>query len=94
MYSDGSNGLGTGVTVNATNHGVTWSANATAPLTGGTDLFGFTSGAPMNIDAVDAAAITTTGYGGDIIALQMEVASTAGPGALTDETITFSYDEI
>lgn len=94
MYSDGSSGFGTGVTVNASNRGVTWAANATTALTGGKDLFGFTSGAPMNIDAVDAAAIITTGYGGDIVGLQMAVATTAGPGALTDEVITFSYDEI
>lgn len=94
MYSDGSNTFGTGISVNASNRGVTWAANATVTLTGGKDLFGFTSGAPMNIDAVDTAAIVTTGYGGDIVALQMVVASTAAPGALTDETITFSYDEI
>ena len=94
MYSDGSSGFGTGVTVNATNHGVTFTANATGPLAGGKDLFGFISGAAMNIDAIDTAALTATGYGGDIVALQMEVASTAGAGALTDETITFSYDEV
>jgi hypothetical protein len=94
MYSDGANGFGTGVSVNASNRGVTWAANATALLTDGADLFGFTAGAPMNIDAVDTALLDATGYGGDIIGLQMLVASTAGPGELTDETITFSYDEI
>jgi len=94
MYTDGASGFGTGVSVNASNHGKTWAANATPALAGGKDVFGFTSGAALNIDAVDAAAITTTGYGGDIVALQMEVATTAGPGALTDETLTFSYDEI
>lgn len=94
MYSDGANGFGTGVAVNASNVGVTWAANATSALTDGADLFGFTSVAPMNIDAVDTAAVVATGYGGDIVALQMVVASTASPGALTDETITFSYDEI
>ena len=94
MYSDGSNTFGTGISVNASNQGVTWAANATPALTGGKDLFGFTSGAWMEMDAVDAAAITTTGYGGDIVGLQMAVATTAGPGKLADEVITFSYDEI
>ena len=94
MYSDGGNGFGTGISVIASNHGVTFSANATAELVGSKNLFDFTSGAPMNIDGTDTAAITTTGYGGDIVALQMLVASTASPGELTDETITFSYDEI
>ena len=94
MYSDGTSGFGTGVSVIASNQGVTFSANATAELVGSKNLFDFTSVAAMNIDAVDTAALTATGYGGDLIALQMLVASTASPGELTDETITFSYDEI
>ena len=94
VYTDGSNDFGTGISVIASNHGVTFSANATAELTGSKALFGFTSGAPMNLDGVDTTAITATGYGGDILALQMLVASDANPGKLSQETITFSYDEI
>ena len=93
VYSDGA-GFGTGITVNASNVGVSFSANATAEMTDGNDLFGFTSGAALNLDAVDSAVITATGFGGDILKLQMTVASTAGSGTLAAETITFSYDEI
>ena len=93
-YSDGSNGYGTGITVNASNVGVTWVANATTAISNGTDLFLHTSGAPFDMDAVTAASQTTTGYFGDILKLQMEVASTASPGTKSAETLTFSYDEI
>ena len=94
MYADGANDFGTGVSVNASNVGVTWAANATPALADGSDLWGWDAAGPMNMDSVDTAAITATGYGGDLVAMQMEVATTAGPGELTDETITFSYDEI
>jgi len=94
VYTDGSNTFGTGISVNASNVGVTFVANATPALTNGKDLFGFTTGNRMNLDAVDTEAITATGFGGDILKMQMEVATTAGPGALNSETITFSYDEV
>lgn len=92
-YSDGANGYGTGISVNASNVGITWSANATSVL-GTNDLFGYTSGAPINMDGTDTAAITATGFGGDILKLQMTVASTASSGTLSAETLTFAYDEI
>lgn len=92
LYTDGS-GFGTGISVNATNVGVTWSANAT-DLLSGNDLFTYTSGSPMDIDATDSVALTATGYGGDIVKMQMTVASTASSGTLSAETITVAYDEI
>lgn len=94
VYTDGSNTFGAGISVNATNVGVTFAANASAALAGGKDFFGFTSVAPMNLDAVDTAAVTAIGFGGDILKLQMEVASTASSGTKSPETITFSYDEV
>jgi hypothetical protein len=62
MYTDGSSGFGTGVSVEASNVGVTWAANATPALTDGKDLFGFVTEARMNMDAVDTGALTATGY--------------------------------
>ena len=64
-------------------------------LADGVDVFSYESGGTeLNVDGTDDTALDATGYGGDIIALQMEVATTAGPGALSPETLTFSYDEI
>ena len=71
FYSDGANGFGTGVTVNASNRGpvagTDIDTNSTADLPDGTDLFGLTSGAALNIDAYHTAAITATGVCGDFV---------------------------
>lgn len=94
LYADGANDFGTGVTVNASNVGGTYAANATAALANGTDLFGFTTGAPMNLDAIHPTAVTATGFCGDLCAMQMVVATTASSGELSNETVTISFDEI
>lgn len=96
FYSDGTGFTGDGITVNASNVGVTYLAASRTAIVGGKNLFDFkTSGsAEMAINVTDTADITATGFGGDMVALQMEVAASAVPGALTDETVTFSYDEI
>lgn len=68
---------------------------AHADLSGSTDLFSYTSGSPKSITIGEAGAIInaqneTTNY----VVLQMEVISTAAPGTLSNETITWRYDEI
>lgn len=68
---------------------------AHAGLTGSTDLFTFSSAAPLAVSIGEAGNIIdaigeTTNY----VVMQMEVLSTASPGDLTDETITFKYDEV
>ena len=93
-YSDGTSGFGTGITTNGSNVGGTFSANASSAITNGTDLFEHTSGAPFNLDAVHTGAVTATGFCGDILKLQMVVASTASSGTKSAETLTFAYDEI
>lgn len=93
-YSDGSNGFGTGVGVTAKNIGTTFGTHYQTQQSGGSDLFGYTSGSPFNGDGTDTGPFTSTGYIGDIIELQMSVASTASNGALSAETLTFAYDEI
>ncbi len=64
-------------------------------ITAKTDAFTFTSGTPKTVSISEAGAIIdavneTTNY----VIGQMDVASTAGPGDLPNETWTFQYDEI
>ena len=90
-YSDGANGFGTGV-------GVQYDVAGTFPAQidttiAGTDLFTKTSAAVIDLDAVNTGPHTGTGYKGDLLRLQMTVASTASPGTLTAETLTVAYTE-
>lgn len=90
-YSDGANNFGTGVGVQYdVNAGFTTNVNTNIV---GTDLFTKTSGSPIDVDANNTGPHTGTGYKGDFLRLQMSVASTASPGSLTGETVTFAYDE-
>jgi len=92
-YSDGSSGFGTGVGVQYDVQ-QTFQTQTDADISG-TDLFTKTDGAPIDMDANDTQWTDGdgTGYWGDNLRLQMSVASTASPGALSAETLTFSYDE-
>lgn len=91
-YADGTNNFGTGVSVNADNtnaFGTNFNTNM-----GGTELFAnYTSGTPLDLDTTNAGPHTGTGFKGDFMRLQMGVASTASPGQLSSEQITFAYDE-
>jgi len=96
-YTDGANGFGTGVTVTAKNLGVTFGTHYDTVMSGGSDLFGYTSAAPLNGDGTDTGPFVPADdntYIGDIIELQMAVASTATNGALSAETLTLAYDEV
>lgn len=96
-YTDGSNGLGTGVTVAVKNIGVTWSAHADTEMADGSDLFGYTSASPLDGDAADTGPFVPAdddSYIGDLIRMQMTVASTASNGATPTETLTLAFDEI
>lgn len=96
-YTDGANGLGTGVTMTAKNLGTTWGSNYKTAMSGGADLFGYTSGSPLDGDGTDAGPFVPADdntYIGDLIELQMAVASTAANGATPTETLTLAYDEI
>jgi hypothetical protein len=89
-YSDGASGLGTGVGIQYDVPGTTWAANINTSIAG-TNLFTKVSTAPIDLDA---GPHTSTGYKGSLLRLQMSVAKTASPGALSPgETITFAYDE-
>lgn len=96
-YTDGANGFGTGIGVTAKNIGTTFGAHYDTQMSGGSDLFGYTSGSPLDGDATDTGPFVPADddtYIGDIIELQMTVASTASNGALSAESLTLAYDEI
>lgn len=91
FYTDGANGW-TGVTINAKT-----SASYTNPATQGTsalagtaDAFTYTSGSAL---AISGSIGATTGFVGDYVQLQMAVGTSASPGLLSSETLTFAYDE-
>ena len=68
---------------------------AHAGLTGSTDFFTYTVGSPKSISISEAGnIIDAIGQTTDYLILQMEVITTASPGDLTDEEITYRYDEI
>lgn len=96
-YTDGSSGFGTGIAVNAKNIGTTFGTHYNTAMTGGSSLFGYTSGSPLDGDGTDTGPFVPADdntYIGDIIEMQMSVASTASSGALSAETVTLAYDEI
>jgi hypothetical protein len=55
------------------------------------DVFGFTSGAPKTLTGT--ISNPTTGQFGDHWVYQIEVGTTAGPGATAQETWTWRFDE-
>jgi len=94
MYSDGGNGLGTGVGLqyDIPGGGLGTFPNINTNIAG-TDIFTKTSGAPIDMDAINTGPHTATGYKGDHVRTQMSVASTATQGQTPSETLTFAYDE-
>lgn len=63
-------------------------------ITGKTDAFTFTSGAPKSVSITDGSGtITVINETTDYLLLQMDVTENAIPGATGVETLTFQYDE-
>lgn len=68
---------------------------AHAGLTGSTDMFTFTSAVPLSVSISEAGnLIDAIGETTNYVVMQMEVISTASPNNLTDETLTFQYDQV
>lgn len=104
-YTDGGNGFGTGVTCKVNTASGYVQATGTAGTTGTqlttgnyatlagapSDAFAFTTGSPLSV----TGSITnpSTGQFGDRVVYQIEVGSTASPGATPAETFTWRYDE-
>ena len=90
-YMDGASGFGTGVGLYAKAvASYATPAEATA-ITGYTDAFSYTSGAPLDLGGDGS---TGTGEKGDHLVMMMRVAETASGGVLTAETLTIAWDEI
>lgn len=104
-YTDGANGFGTGVTCKMNTATGYVQATGTAGTTGDvlnttnystlagatSDAFSFTSGSPKSVTG--SISNPSTGQFGDRVVYQIEVDSTAGPGATPQETFTWKYDE-
>lgn len=88
FWTDGS--FDTGVTIygGTTATGATPTSSDSSVAT--TNITTWTSGAKFTWDA---GPYTTTGAIDDFLVLQMDVASTASVGNMTQETFTYSYDE-
>jgi len=90
FYTDGANGFGTGVKLWAKTE-ATFTTPAEATATAGyTDAFTYTSGSALSLGS---GPYTATGDIGNYLVMMLEVESTASPGTLSAETLTFSYDE-
>lgn len=90
-YSDGGNGLGTGVTAYA-KAVASYATPAEATGTAGyTSLFTYTSGSPL---ALGTGPYTSTGEKGDHLVAMLAVDDTASGGITPTETLTFAWDEI
>jgi hypothetical protein len=72
----------------------TWGANVDTDISG-TDLFSLTDGAVETLDTTQTEYHATdgTGYWGENLRIQLGIVSTAAPGTLAAETLTFAYDE-
>ena len=91
IYSDGSNGLGTGVNLYA-KAVASYATPAEATSTAGyTDFFTYNSGAALSLGA---GPYTSTGEKGDHCVMIMTVGTTASGGVTPSETITLGWDEI
>lgn len=90
-YSDGANGLGTGVACYA--KAVTaFATPAEATSTSGyTDFFTYTSGSPLTLGA---GPYTSTGEKADHLVMILTVGTSASGGTTPTETLTVAWDEI
>lgn len=90
-YSDGTNGMGTGVEVYAkavASYATPAEATAT---TGYSSFFGYTVGSPLSLGA---GPFTGTGERGDHLVMMARVSEAASGGLTPTETLTIAWDEI
>ena len=90
-YSDGANGMGTGVEVYAKAEG-SYATPAEATGTGGyTNFFTYTSGSALSLGA---GPFTSTGEKGDHLVMMLRVSEDVAGGLTPSETLTVAWDEI
>lgn len=90
-YSDGANGMGTGVEVYAkavASYATPAEATAT---TGYSSFFGYTVGSPLSLGA---GPFTGTGEKGDHLVMMARVSEAASGGLTPTETLTIAWDEV
>lgn len=90
-YSDGANGLGTGVSLYAKAVAAYATPAEGTAFTGYSDFFGYTSGSPLSLGA---GPFSGTGEKGDHLVMLLGVADTAAGGVTASETLTIAWDEI
>lgn len=102
FYTDGSNGMGTGVKLWAKGVGTYVTpvepSNANDPpqhaAAAMTDAFTHTSASPLALDVTNTGPFSTTSSDfGDYLILVLEAEAGAAPGNVVAETLTFTYDE-
>jgi len=90
-YSDGANGLGTGVGVFAKAESAFVQPAEATSSSGYADLFSYTSESPLSLGA---GPFTETGQKGSHLVMIMSVADNASGGVTPSETLTIAWDEI
>lgn len=90
-YSDGGNGLGTGVGLFAKATASYATPAEGTSSSGYADFFTYTSGSPLSLGA---GPFTGTGEKGDHLVMLLSVADTASGGLTSSETLTLAWDEI
>jgi hypothetical protein len=90
-YSDGGNGLGTGVGLFAKAVASFVTPAEATSTSGYTDFFTYTSGSSLSLGA---GPFTSTGEKGDHCVMILTVADTASGGLTASETLTMAWDEI
>ncbi len=91
MFSDGTPGFGTGVTMKAGITGTYVQPVNTSSAFAGTDFFSFNSGAPLDIGVTDTPPYSGTNKDiADYLYMQAEVGSGASPGLTPTETLTIA----
>lgn len=90
-YSDGSNGMGTGVEVYAKAVGSYATPGEATATTGYSSFFGYTTGSPLSLGA---GPFTGTGEKGDHLVLMARVSEAASGGLTPTETLTIAWDEV
>jgi hypothetical protein len=109
LYSDGANGLGTGVDLYVGGQFPTKNSGASTGyevgaaselvadhggITTSASVFGYTSGSALTVSCSESGnVINAANETTNYVVLQMNVSSTASPGTTASETLTFSYDE-
>lgn len=90
-YTDGSNGLGTGVLLYAKAVASYATPAEATSASGYTNAFTYTSGSALSLGA---GPFTSTGEKGDHLVMMLTVDNTCSGGVTPSETLTIAWDEI